>query len=434
MKRSKKLIIAIAVFAVVIISAFAAVYLSGSSISSVLGMDMADTQAMKEEPVITSQQDSSNAGAGTTEQSQKQSTANAVESISKQNNTTEQAVENESEQLKKVKVKAIYLTGVSAGSTKTLDRYIEIINSTELNAVVIDIKDNGKVNYSSMVPAVAENGLFVKYFDPEKVIKKLHDNNIYVIARLVCFRDEGLALKNTNLAIKRTDGTIWKENIKKNTGAWTNPYKEEVWKYNIDIAKEAISKGFDEIQLDYVRFPTAKASEVNYGENVPSKVDAICNFLKLASQELHAVGASVSADVFGIISESKSDGETIGQDLERVGLDIDGISPMVYPSHYAKGQVVNGVVFEKPDLDPYGVVYQTMVKTKDRISKVPEYKAVVRPYLQSFTAKWLVAGNYMAYGPEQVRQQIKAVYDAGYEEWILWNPGNIYAVEIFEIE
>ena len=438
MKRSKKIIIIIAVLAVVIISAFAAVYISGNSISSVVAMVMADTLTTQEEP-STAQQESSTETTGSTEQSQEQSqeqsTADNEENVTEQSSgAVEQSEENKTEDLTKVKVKAIYLTGVSAGSTKTLDKYIDIINRTELNAVVIDIKDNGVVNYPSTVPAVAENGLFVKYFDPEKVIKKLHDNNIYVIARLVCFRDEGLAMKNSNLAIKRTDGTIWKEYKKTNTGAWTNPYNEEVWKYNIDIAKEAISKGFDEIQFDYVRFPTAKKSEVNYGENLPSKVDAICAFLKLASEELHTAGGPVSADVFGIISESKSDGETIGQDLERVGLDIDCISPMAYPSHYAKGQEVNGVTFAKPDLDPYGVVYQTMAKTKDRISKVPGYKATVRPYLQAFTATWIGKGNYQTYGPQQIRQQIKAVYDAGFEEWILWNPKNIYAEEIFDKE
>ncbi len=428
MKRSRRLIVSISIFAVAALAIFAAVYISGNSFSSVLGIDKG-AQVMNEETVPTSQQESS----GQEEDSTIQNPTNSegTEAV-EQSETVKQTEGSKPAGSKRPKVKAIYLTGVSAGSTKALDKYIDLVNRTELNAVVIDIKDNGVVNYQSAVPMVADNKLYVKYFDPEKVIKKLHDNNIYVIARLVTFRDEGLALKNTDLAIKRTDGSIWKEDKKNNKGAWTNPYKEEVWRYNIDIAKEAISKGFDEVQFDYVRFPTAKKTEVSYGENTQTKADTICKFLKLAAQELHDAGAPVSADVFGIIAESKSDGETIGQDLERVGLDIDAISPMVYPSHYAKGQEVNGVAFEKPDLDPYGVVHQTMLKVKDRISPLPEYKAVVRPYLQCFTAKWLRAGNYMEYGPEQVRQQIKAVYDAGYEEWILWNPSNIYPEAIFE--
>jgi hypothetical protein len=436
MKRSRGLIVTTAIVAVVVISTFAAIYISGNSFGSVLGINKDDKQVMKEETMPASQQESSKEQEGTTvqEQEQEQSTSGDGNTAAEQSETSEQTEEKKPAELEKVKVKAIYLTGVSAGLTKTLDKYIDIINRTELNAVVIDIKDNGVVNYPSAVPAVAEYGLFVKYFDPEKVIKKLHDNNIYVIARLVCFRDDRLAMKNTDLAIKRTDGTIWKEDKKNNKGAWTNPYLKEVWKYNIDIAKEAISKGFDEIQFDYVRFPTAKKSEVNYGDVVPTKADAICNFLKLASQEIHDAGVPVSADVFGIIAESKRDGENLGQDLERIGLDIDGISPMVYPSHYAKGQEVNGVAFPKPDLEPYGVVYQTLLKAKDRLSKIPEYKAVIRPYLQDFTATWIGKGNYQTYGAEQVRQQIKAVYDAGYEEWILWNSGNTYSVDAFEKE
>lgn len=336
---------------------------------------------------------------------------------------------------KKVKVKAIYLSGTSAGSSKVLDRYIDIINKTELNSVVIDVKENGRVNYVSSVPAVAENGLYVKYYDADKVIKKLHDNNIYVIGRIVCFRDDGLATKRTDLAIKRVDGSLWKEYKKDDKGAWTNPYLEEVWQYNIDIAREAVSKGFDEIQFDYVRFPTAKKGEVNYGDNTASRADTISSFLKMANKELHdGLGVPVSADVFGIIAESRSDGEAIGQDLEKVGMDVDYISPMVYPSHYAKGQEVNGVKFAKPDFDPYGVVYQTLLKAKERISKVSGYHAQIRPYLQDFTASYLHEGDYQDYGIEQVRQQIKAVYDAGCEEWILWDGKNTYTVDALEKE
>jgi len=139
--------------------------------------------------------------------------------------------------------------------------------------------------------------------------------------------------------------------------------------------------------------------------------------------------------VFGIIMESPADTEGIGQYLEYVGKDIDFISPMVYPSHYAYGQIVNKVKFEAPDLDPYGVVYNTLVKGKGRIEQVSDYKAKVRPYLQDFTASWLQPKNgkkmYQSYGAEQVKQQIQAVYDAGYEEWILWSAGNKYHEEAF---
>jgi len=335
-----------------------------------------------------------------------------------------------------IEVKAIYLTGVSAGNNKVIDHVIELANTTELNAVVIDVKEAGVVNYKSEVPEVKNNKLYTSYYDVDSVIKKLHDNNIYVIARIVCFRDNGLATKRADLAIKKPDGKLWKEG---KLGAWTNPFNKEVWKYNIDIAKEAIDKGFDEIQFDYVRFPTTREGEVEYRDTGMSKVDAISGFLEFASKELREKkGAVVSADVFGIICESRRDGEAIGQDLEKIGMHIDYICPMVYPSHYANasngvmgngyGQMINGVLFKAPDLKPYEVVYNTLLRAKERISKVEGYRANVRPYLQDFTASYIKNKKYyQEYGPVQVRQQIKAVYDAGYKEWILWNGHNVYS-------
>ncbi|MCX7921463.1 MAG: putative glycoside hydrolase [Clostridia bacterium] len=344
---------------------------------------------------------------------------------------------------KNIKAKAVYLTGISAGVSKKIDQIIEISKKTELNAVVIDIKEDGVVNYKSNVPEVNKNKLYINYYNPEKVIKKLHDNNIYVIGRIVCFKDPGLASKRADLAIKRPNGQLWKES---GIIPWTNPYNEEVWKYNIDISKEAISKGFDEIQYDYVRFPTVRKSDVNYGQYATSKADAISKFLEISANEIHKEnGVPLSADVFGIICESPIDGESIGQVLERVGRDIDYISPMVYPSHYANasmgvmgngaGQEINGVKFTAPDLEPYKVVYHTLIKGRNRIAKVQGYNAKIRPYLQAFTASYI--GNkkyYQAYGAQQVRQQIKAVYDAGYDEWILWDPYNAYKQDYFERE
>ncbi|MFZ5989209.1 MAG: putative glycoside hydrolase [Bacillota bacterium] len=337
-----------------------------------------------------------------------------------------------------VKVKAIYITGSSAGNNKFLDRIIDLVKTTELNAVVIDVKEDGKVNYKSELGSVKEIGAYHQLYDVDHVVKRLHDNGIYVIGRVVCFRDNYLATKRVDLSIKRTDGTVWKENGKI---AWANPYNKEVWRYNLDIAKEAIRKGFDEIQFDYVRFPTARKADVNYGENAPPKADAISGFLKESAAEINEMGVQLSADIFAIVCESSGDIEGIGQVLERVGMDIDCISPMIYPSHYANasrgmmgngvGQSINGVIFRAPDLRPYEVVYNALLKTKDRITKVPGYKAKVRPYLQDFTATYLPKGYYQKYGTEQVRQQIKAVYDAGYEEWILWDAANTYTEAAF---
>jgi hypothetical protein len=364
-----------------------------------------------------------------TEGSEVKSASNGDADSNTQNGALEEIgrdkpVDSQADEIKTIKAKAIYLSGNSAGSEQVLDKYISLINTTELNAVVIDIKEAGKVNYRSSIPFVSENNLDANYYDPKEVLTKLHENGIFVIGRIVCFRDDGLARARPDLAIKRVDGSIWKEG---KLGAWTNPYSEDVWDYNIKIAEEAIDLGFDEIQFDYVRFPTAKKSEVSYGDNMPTRIEAINNFLKKASEKIRDEKKTpLSADIFGIVAESVTDGRTLGQELESIGMNIDHICPMVYPSHYAKGQIVNGVVFEKPDFDPYGVVYQTLLKTKNRLSQVEGYKATVRPYLQDFTASYLPDGDYQQYGAKQVREQIQAVYDAGYDEWILWDGRNRY--------
>lgn len=335
-----------------------------------------------------------------------------------------------------VKVKALYLSGGIAA--KNIDHYIDLANKTELNSLVIDIKENGFINYESQIPLAQEQSLYKKVYNAEELLKKCHDNDVYVIGRIVVFRDNGLSNKMPEYAIKKPNGNLWKEG---NMGSWTNPYKKEVLDYNIEIAKEAVKLGFDEIQFDYVRFPTASSKEVTYGENNPSKSDAIGDFLKRASEEIKNVkDIPISADIFGIVIESDRDGKAIGQLFDEIGINIDYISPMIYPSHYANasngmfgngvGQAINGVLFTAPDLEPYNVIYQALLKAKTRISQVPGYKAEMRPYLQDFTIK-MKEGFYQEYGAKQVREQIQAVYDAGYEEWILWDGSNTYSENVF---
>lgn len=273
--------------------------------------------------------------------------------------------------------------------------------------------------------AVREAKAWKKKYDPDVVLKQMKDNNIHVIGRLVCFKDPVLSSKRPELAIKNASGGVWKDN---RGLTWLDPYNKNSWPIIVEIAREAANKGFDEIQFDYIRFANDGNRRAMYFGNQEKKRHEIINeFLAYAKRELPDV--ILSADVFGIICESPGDTEQIGQYLELIGMDIDYISPMVYPSHYAKGQVVNKVRFVKPDLEPYGVVYNSLVKGRERLSKVEGYKARVRPYLQDFTASWLGTGNYQRYGPEQVRQQIQAVYDAGYDEWILWNANNRYSEE-----
>lgn len=327
-----------------------------------------------------------------------------------------------------IKVKALYLTGWTVGSMTKVQHYIDLAKSTEINSYVIDIKDDdGLVGYESGIPAVRDIKGWAPKYDVDKVIKAFHDNNIHLIGRVVCFKDPYLSTKKPELAVQNIKGGLFNSKSKDGTlVTWLNPVNRESWPYLIEIAKEGVKKGFDEIQFDYIRYPNdGDKKAMDFGQTTLERYEVINDFLAYAKNEMP--GVVLSADVFGIICESPADNEKIGQNLEYVGKDIEYISPMAYPSHYAVGQIVNKVKFLKPDLEPYGVVYNTLAKAKDRISKVENYQAKMRPYLQDFTASWLGKGYYQTYGPEQVRQQIKAAYDAGCEEWILWNSSNKYS-------
>lgn len=342
-------------------------------------------------------------------------------------------------EVKAIKAKAVYLTGWSAGNDAKIQQIVNLAKTTELNAVVIDIKDDdGFVGYETGISEVRELGGWKKKYDVDKAIKTLHDNGVYVIGRLVCFKDPILAQKKPELAYKSKNGGVWKDRDGK---PWVNPMNKESWEYVLKIAYEAIDKGFDEIQYDYVRFCNDGDTKlIDYGPEFDpeTKSDVIAEFLKKSYEEIHENRRVVlTADVFGIAAVSKADDKSIGQNWEKLAKEVDYMCPMVYPSHYANskqngvGQGINGVTFTKPDLDPYNVVYQTLLAGKKRL-EASEHKAKIRPYLQAFTADYLGAGYYQKYGAEQIKQQIKAVYDAGYEEWILWDARNNYPQEYFE--
>lgn len=332
---------------------------------------------------------------------------------------------------KDVKVKGLYLTGWTAGSKEKLNQYIKLADETELNAFVIDIKnDDGIVSYESGVSEVIKNETFEKKYNPDTLIKTLHDKGIYVIGRVVCFRDPAFSKKNPDRAVKHKDGGLWKEEKKDAEITWLNPYDKRNWQYVLDIAKEAAGKGFDEIQFDYVRFPYGDRSKMDFGADGFVKHEVINDFLALAREEMPET--TLSADIFGIVCVSPEDREDIGQYLELIGKNMDYISPMTYPALYARGQIVNGVKFPNPDLEPYDVVYQTLLMAKKRLSDEEDYRAEVRPFIQAFSASWLAKGSWQTYGAKQYKQQIKAVMDAGYEQWIFWDANNRYDFSAFK--
>jgi hypothetical protein len=321
-----------------------------------------------------------------------------------------------------VKVKGIYVTGPMAGS-KGMQDLIDLVDTTELNTMVIDIKnDKGQITYDMDLDAVQEIEADIHYVkDMKELVKKLKSKNIYLIARIVAFKDPILAEKKPELSIRNKDGSIFRD---KSGLCWVNPYKKEVWDYLISIGKEAAALGFDEIQFDYIRFSTDSGMKnVDFGKDAKdkSKIKVITEFTKYACENLKPLGVYVSADVYGAIISSKIDSAIVGQSYIKMSKYLDYICPMIYPSHYADGAY--GI--EHPDLEPYNLILKAMQNSEELLkTNSDSNKVIVRPWLQDFTASWLT--NYTKYDKKEVRAQIQAIYDAGYEEWILWNGSNIY--------
>ncbi len=322
-------------------------------------------------------------------------------------------------------VKGIYVTGPMAGSSGMED-LIRLLDETELNAMVIDVKnDEGNITWQMDYDMAQEMGACVGYIqDMEGLMRILKDHGIYTIARIVCFKDPYLAGSSPELALKKPDGTPVTDAYGL---AWVNPYQEGVWEYLTQVALEAAEIGFDEIQYDYVRFPIGEeADAADYGVDMQAypKKEAITGFLSYAAEKLHEKGIPVTADVFGTIIGSSVDVEQVGQDYVELGRVVDVLCPMVYPSHY--GNHVFGL--SVPDAQPYETVLAALEGSVEELSQVPEEeRAKVRPWLQAFTATWVE--GHISYEGKQIREQIQAVYDAGYREWILWNASNRYSAE-----
>lgn len=326
--------------------------------------------------------------------------------------------------IKREKVRGIYVTGPMAGNPH-MDDLIQLVDETCLNTMVIDIKDDqGSITYAMSLSVNDIGAARGCISDMEGLMERLKEHDIYTIARISCFKDPYLATKRPELALKKADGSYVTDtdNI-----PWVNPYEEDVWKYLTDIALAAADMGFDEIQFDYVRFPVGKSAEAaDYGVDVNTyrKEQAIEGFLSYAVEKLHEKNVVVGADVFGTVIDNKIDQEYTGQDYRALGSVVDVLSPMIYPSHYRNG--VYGL--KVPDAQPYETILCALGASSEELRTVKEEeRAIVRPWLQSFTATWVP--GHITYGGEEIKKQIQAVCDAGYDEWILWNAANRYPKE-----
>lgn len=329
---------------------------------------------------------------------------------------------------KPVKVKGIYISGSMAGS-EGLKEILDSIEGTEINAVVIDVKnDDGRITFAmDDAPTVNEINATVRYIrDINGLMADLKARGLYTIARVVAFRDPYLAEKKPEWALKRGDGSLHRDN---KGLAWVNPYRTEVWDYLVEVGSQAAEVGFDEVQFDYIRFATDNTMELVVFDEEDTRGRArseiITEFMEYTYNKLTARNVFVSADVFGTIIGSSVDAQIVGQVYNEMAGHLDYICPMIYPSHY--GDWNFGI--EHPDAEPYKTVYAALKMSKKDLEQAQDNgrQAVVRPWLQDFTATYL--DHYIPYGPKEVREQIQAVYDAGYDQWILWSATNRYTWE-----
>lgn len=329
-------------------------------------------------------------------------------------------------------IKAIYATSWSVASQSKLDYLLNLIKTTELNAIVIDIKTfDGFVAYDIQNEQVEKYGAKeIRISKINTLIKRLHDEGVYAIARVAVFQDPALAKTRPELAVKNAlTGDTWYDNKKL---AWMDPASQEVWDYNIAIAKDAAARGFDEINFDYIRFPSdGKLKEMAfsfYNASTTLKQTVMRDFFRYLRSEMGSV--IISADLFGLVTVN-NDGLGIGQIIEHAYESFDYVAPMVYPSHYASG-FLN---YKNPAIYPYEVVKYSMENAKSKLDKFTAATASstikigkLRPWLQDFD----LGADYNA---EMVAKEIQAVADSGLADgWMLWNPSNIYTKEALKPE
>jgi hypothetical protein len=324
-----------------------------------------------------------------------------------------------------IPVKGIYVTSDSAATPAKLKELIALADSTEINAFVIDVKDDqGWVTYAADVPMAKELKLYkARIPDIDALVATLSEHHIIPIARIVCFADNVLTKKRPELAVQSTKGGVWTANA---GYRWLNPYSHEVWEYLVEVAEDAARHGFREIQFDYVRFSTgAPISQALYPGEYSTKEDAITGFLAFARQRLEKMGVWVSADVFGVVMHdtagARADAANIGQKIEKICANIDLICPMIYPSHYTTGWYG----LDDPNSEPYELVTGAMKDTTQRLAGTG---AKGRPWLQDYSLYGV------KYGVSQVKAQIRAAEEQGFDEWMLWNANNRYTVGALRAE
>jgi hypothetical protein len=324
-------------------------------------------------------------------------------------------------------LRGLYVNRWAALGSK-LTRLIGVARKTEVNALVIDVKDDrGFVLYRSSVPLAREIGADTAdghWMSPTKlrtVLDTMIANGIYPIARIVVAKDPLLARKRLDLAIKRkSDLKPW---LDKNGNPWLDPHQPAIWQYAADLAREAYEIGFSEVQFDYVRFPDEKrliAETVYPLAKGRTRAQVIREQLGFLRDALRPHGIRVTADVFGLTATDTTD-MGIGQQWEMFVDQVDVVLPMIYPSHFARGTYK----LRNPNAHPYRTIDNALKDAIARSASISNAAKII-PWYQDFTL------GRPRYSADEIRAQKKAGYDNGFQSWILWNPKSNYTLAALE--
>jgi hypothetical protein len=312
-------------------------------------------------------------------------------------------------------VRAVYFTSWSAGTPSFQKEMFSLVQGTRVNSVVIDVKDySGRISFSMNDPLIQTIGSVQERIpDIEGMIAKLHEEGIYVIGRVAVFQDPYIVTVHPEWAVRNKDtGGVWRD---AGGAYWVDPDNQGMWKYISTIATQAYAAGFDEINFDYVRFPSDGVSTAVFDKSASTtKEDVITSFFSYLHDTLSPRGIPISADIFGQTTSDPGD-MGIGQHFENVLPYFDYVDPMVYPSHYIDGFIG----YAKPAQHPYQIVKYALDQAVARADAASSSPSKIRPWLQAFDLGAI-------YTPMMVHEQMEATADAGANGWLLWNAGAIY--------
>lgn len=310
--------------------------------------------------------------------------------------------------------RGIHVSVYIAASVPDLDKMIELVERTELNALQVDLKDEyGQIGFDIDNKLAREIDSANDYIELDSCVDRIRCKDIYTICRVVTFKDPILAVARPDLSVRDKYGGPWGK------GQWTDPYSREVWDYNIAVAVAAAKAGFNEIQFDYVRFPSDGNTDTCQYPNQDdrSPVEVIDGFLEYAREQLAPYNVFISADLFGLTASDQGE-MGIGQNVKAIAERVDYLSPMVYPSHYNPGEY--GI--KSPEHNPGDTVAESM---DDFLKVIKGTQAQLRPWLQDFSLT-------VTYTPDMVRRQIDSVENAGIKQWLLWDPDCTYSESALE--